>query len=365
MNFNTPYIPGWDCHGLPIELEIQKKYKKKINSIEKIKKFRYKCINYVKKQIETQKKDFIRLGIIADWKNCYQTMQFKNIANTIRILKKIIKLKLLKRKKKPINWCLKCNSSLAEAEIEYKNKKSISIYLTFKLYLSQKKIFYKKILKKNINKKNIYFIIWTTTPWTIPGNCAISIHPNHKYSIIENNKNILILSKIKKNKIIKKTKLKYKTIKEIKGKKLNYFFVTHPISKKKIPIILDKKIIINTGTGIVHLASEHGEEDFLICKKNKISGLNVIDNNSKYIKYNFIKNIEKKTLKKAEKIILKILTKKKKILFKENIIHKYPYCWRHKKPIILRTTPQWFINLNNKKFKKKILNSMDIKELKI
>ncbi len=358
MNFNTPYTPGWDCHGLPIELEIQKKYKNKINSIKEIKKFKYKCFKYVKKQIKIQKKNFIRLGIIANWKNCYKTMEFKNIANTIRILKKIIKLKLLKRKKKPTNWCLKCNSSLAEAEIEYKNKISTAIYLTFKLNYSQKNFFYKNILKKNINKKNIYFVIWTTTPWTIPGNCAISIHPNYKYSIIENNQNILILSKKKKKKITKIIKSNYKTIKEIKGKKLSIFSVIHPISKKKTPIILDKKIIINTGTGIVHIASEHGEEDFLLCKKNKISGLNVITNNSKYIKYNFIKNIGKKKLKKAEKKILNILIKKKKILFKEKITHKYPHCWRHKKPIILRTTSQWFINLNNKKFKKKILQSI-------
>ncbi len=358
MNFDTPYIPGWDCHGLPIELEIQKKYKKKIKSIKNIKKFKYKCIKYVKKQIKIQKKDFIRLGVIADWKNYYQTMEFKTIANTIYTLKKIIKLKLIKRKKKPIHWCLKCNSSLAEAEIEYKNKKSTAIYIYFKLHLSQKKNFKKKFFKKKIKKKNIYFVIWTTTPWTIPGNCAISIHPNIKYSIIENNKNILLLSKKQKKNILKKININYKTIKEIKGKELTSFFVIHPISKKKTPIILNKKIINKTGTGIVHIASEHGEEDFILCKKNKINGLNVINKNSKYIKYKYIKNLEKYKLKKIEKIILKNLIKKKKILLKENIIHKYPHCWRHKTPTIFRTTSQWFININNKKFKKKILNSI-------
>ncbi len=358
MNFDTPYIPGWDCHGLPIELEIKKQYKNKKKTLNEIKKFKYECTKYVKKQIKQQKKDFIRLGIIANWEKCYETMKFKTISNTINVLKKIIQLKLVKRKKKPTNWCMKCNSSIAEAEIEYKNKKSKSIYLTFKLYKYKKFLLKNNILNKNIINKSIKFIIWTTTLWTIPGNCAISIHPNFKYSLIKHNKNIFIISKKQKKKFFKKIKIKYKTIKNIKGKKFKKLTAIHPISKIKIPIILNKKIISNTGTGIVHIASEHGEEDFLLSKKNNIKGLNVIDNNSRYIKYKYIKNIQKCKLIQAEKKILKKLSKEKKIILQENIIHKYPFCWRHKKPIIFRTTQQLFINLNNKKFKKKILKSI-------
>ncbi len=357
MDLDTPFIPGWDCHGLPIELEIKKKYKNKKKSINKIKNFKHKCTKYVLKQIKQQKKDFIRLGIIADWKNCYKTMEFKTISNTIKVLKKIIQLKLLKRKKQPTNWCIKCNSSIAEAEIEYKNKKSKSIYLIFKLYSPKKFLLKNNILNQNIINKKIHFIIWTTTPWTIPGNCAISIHPNFKYSLIESHKNIFIISKKQKYFFLKKIQKKYTTIKEIQGKEFKNFFVIHPISEIKTPIIFDKKILPNTGTGIVHIASEHGEEDFYLSKKNNIKGLNVIKDNSKYIKYPYIKNIQKYKLNQAEKKILKKLIKKKKIIFQEEIIHKYPFCWRHKKPIIFRTTPQWFINLNNK-FKKNILKSI-------
>ncbi len=355
MNFDTPYIPGWDCHGLPIEIKVQKKKKININSINKIKKFKHKCKKYAKKQIKQQKKDFIRLGIIADWKNCYKTMEYKNIANTIRTLKKIIKLNLLKRKNKPTNWCVKCKSSIAEAEIEYKNKKSTSIYFTFNFFSPENFIKKNNIICDNINKKKIKFIVWTTTPWTIPGNCAISIHPKYKYIIIESDKNFLILSQ--KQKKILKNKIKYKIIKNIKGKKFINNLVIHPISGKKIPILLDKNIKINTGTGIVHIASEHGEEDFLLSKKKNIKGLNVIDKHGKYIKYRYLNKIEGCSIKKAEKIILKYLTKNKKIIIKKKILHKYPYCWRHKKPIIIKNTLQWFIKLNNN-FQKKILKSI-------
>ncbi len=358
MNFDTPYIPGWDCHGLPIELRIKKKYKIKKKSIKKIKEFKYRCKKYIKKQITQQKKDFIRLGIIADWDNYYKTTEFKIISNTIQTLKKIIKLKLLKRKKKPTNWCIKCNSSIAEAEIEYKNKISKSIYVIFKLHLPKFFLLKNNIFNKKTKNKKIKFIIWTTTPWTIPGNCAISIHPNLKYSLIKHKNNIFILSKKQKNFFLKKIKIKYKNIKSLKGKKFKNFFAIHPISKIKTPIIFNKQIIPNTGTGIVHIASEHGEEDFHLSKKNHIKGLNVITNKSKYIKYSYIKNIEKYKFKEAEKKILEKLILEKKIIFQENINHKYPFCWRHKKPIIFRTTPQWFIDLKNKKFKKKILKSI-------
>ncbi len=358
MNFDTPYIPGWDCHGLPIELEIQKKKKKKLNSINKIKKFKYKCKKYVKKQIKKQKSDFIRLGIIADWKNYYNTMKFTTIANTIRTLRKIIKLNLLERKKKPINWCIKCQSSIAEAEIEYIIKKSTSIYVIFDFCLDQKFIKKNNILNKNINKYKIKFIIWTTTPWTIPGNCAISIHPKYEYILIKKKKNIYIISKKQKKKFLYKIKKKYKIIKIVKGKIFQKYFAIHPISKIKVPILMDKNIEINTGTGIVHIASEHGEQDFYLSKKNKISGLNVINKYGKYIDYLYINKIKGCILHKAEEKILKKLYKNKKILLQEKILHKYPHCWRHKEPIILRSTPQWFIKLNNKKFKKKILQSI-------
>ncbi len=358
MNFYTPYKPGWDCHGLPIELEIIKKYKifKNINKINKI-NFNKKCLKYVNKQINKQKNDFKKLGILCNWNNIYNTNNFKTIANTIRTLGKIIKLNLIERKKKPINWCLICKSSLSEAEIEYKYKKTISTYILFKLK-NKKKIFKKIKIKKKYHKYDIELIIWTTTTWTIPGNCAISVNPKYTYYLILNNKKIFIILKNRIKIFTEKLKKKIKKITKIKGIILNKLFVYHPISKNKIPIILDKNIEKNTGTGIVHIASEHGEEDKILSKKNNIKGINVIDNDGLYINYKYIKNIYKTTIKKAEKLIIKKLIKNNKLILKEYIKHKYPYCWRHKEPIIIKSTYQWFINLNKNNFKKKLLISI-------
>ncbi len=351
MNLDTPYIPGWDCHGLPIELKIKKKKNIKKNKLENFKK---KCHKYVMTQIKNQKKSFIRLGISGDWKNYYKTMDFKVIANTIRTFRKIIKLKLIERKKKPVNWCINCKSSLSEAEIEYKNKTSNSIYISFEIYKKKKFIYKNKLEYEKYRNHKIEIIVWTTTPWTIPANCALSINPKLTYFLIETLNKIFIISKnrinIFKNKINIINKIKWKQIK-------NTIFL-HPISNKKTPIIIDKNIKKNTGTGIVHIASKHGEEDYILSKKNNIKGINVINKNGRYINYKYIKNINNCTIEQAEKLILNTLKKKNKLIYQDKIIHKYPFCWRHKKPIILRTTSQWFININKNNFKKKLLNSI-------
>ncbi len=356
MNFNIYYTPGWDCHGLPIEVEVIKKNKinyKKIN----INTFKKKCYKYVNKQIKKQKKNFIELGILGNWKNYYKTMDYKCISNTILTLKKIIKLNLLERKYIPTNWCINCKSSLADAETIYYNKKTISTYILFKLY--KPKNILDKLLYNNKNIKEINLIIWTTTTWTIPGNCCITIHPHYNYSLITlNNKVIFIILKNKVKEFKKKINNNLKEIKIIKGSLLKNNLVYHPISNKKIPIIINKEIDIKIGTGIIHIASEHGEEDYKIAKKNNIKGLNVIDENGKYIKYSYIKDIEKLSIWEAEKKIIKKLKSNDKLFFKKNIIHKYPFCWRHKTPIIIRSTPQWFINLDKNDLRKKILKNI-------
>ncbi len=347
MNMYIEFIPGWDCHGLPIELEIQKNQNKKIKTLSQIINFKKKCKIYVKKQIKKQKNDFIRLGILADWNNNYKTMNYKIISKTINIFKKIIKLNLLERKEKPIYWCINCKSSLSESEIEYKNKESNSLYILFKIN--------NNIIKNN--KKKIFFVIWTTTTWTIPGNCAIAIHPNIIYSFYESKNKIILISKKLKNNFFKNIKIKYKEKYNIKGKYLKNLFAIHPISKKKIPIIFNKNIKEKKGTGIVHIASQHGEEDFYLSKKYKIKGLNLIDNNGLYINYPYIKDIYGCTIQKAEKYIIKKL--KNYIIVKKKIIHKYPFCWRHKIFLIFKTTPQWFINIK-KNIKEKILKTIKL-----
>ncbi len=357
-NYKIFYKPGWDCHGLPIELEVQKKYKKKLNKKKKLKIFKKKCLKYVKKQIKIQKKEFKKLGIFADWKNYYKTIDYKIISKTILILNKLINKKLIITNKKPINWCLNCKSSLSDLEIEYKKIKNKSIYISFILTNKKKMLFTLNIKKKY---KNIKLIIWTTTPWTIPSNKAISINIKYKYSLIENKNNLYIIIKNRSKKICKILNIKPTIIKNIKGKILIKKKYYHPISNKKLYILNNKYIKKNIGTGIVHLSPNHGEEDFEICNNNNINiGKNIINKKGLFKKNKFIKNLKNNSIKNGTKLIINYL--KNNIILIKNIIHKNSICWRHKSNIIKRSTKQWFINLKKNNLKKKIIKN--IKKIK-
>ncbi|BFI91148.1 isoleucine--tRNA ligase [Enterobacterales bacterium endosymbiont of Anomoneura mori] len=337
--FDAPFVPGWDCHGLPIELKVEEIYKKKKLSNSE---FRDKCRIYVNKQISNQKKTFIRLGILADWENPYLTMDFNIEANIILAFKKIINSGYLKNGKKPIYWCINCQSSLSDAEIEYHNKKTLGIYVLFN-FLKNNEILNKFNIK--IEKK-ISLIIWTTTPWTLASNKAIAIHPDGIYQIIKILNKYLILSKNTVNSIINLLNIKnFKILSEFKGIELQSYYLKHPFMNYNIPIILSNHIDLNTGSGIVHIAPSHGLEDYIIGKKYSLDLSTQINKKGYYI-LGTHSLLDKKFIFDVDKILLKILKNKKKFLFEQKIFHKYPYCWRHKTKVIYRITKQWFIKLN-------------------
>ncbi|CAL4319250.1 isoleucine--tRNA ligase [Buchnera aphidicola] len=354
--YKTPFIPCWDCHGLPIEHKIEKKYSQKFKKFKK-EDIRKKCKKYALKQVELQKKDFIRLGVLANWKNPELTMDFKNQAKIMKNVQKIHEKNYLYQDKKPTHWCIKCQSSLAEAEIEYQEKKSDSIYFSLK-YENKKKFFKKFNINCEENIKNIYIIVWTTTPWTLPASQAISINPNFTYNIIQIKNKIYILLKKKTKKILKiLKKKKYKILHSIYGQKLENLLFNHPFLDLKLPIILSKYVVLDLGTGCVHTAPAHGEEDYKSCKKYNISPKNVIDSFGKY-KKNIHKKLNKKNIFQSNEIIINLL-KKKKSLLKNNIIkHSYPYCWRHKSIVIFRSNKQWFIKIDTKEIKNKIIKKI-------
>ncbi|ABJ90570.1 isoleucine--tRNA ligase [Buchnera aphidicola] len=353
--FFSPYIPCWDCHGLPIEHIIEKKLsKKKINK----KEFRKICFKYVLKQVEKQKNDFIRLGIIANWDNINLSTDYINQSNTIKVLTKIVEKGLIYRDLKPVYWCFDCQSALAEAEIEYKFKKSISIYIEYKLIENSilKNNFFKNYNKKIFN--NISILIFTTTPWTIPTCQAIAINPKLYYQIIKINKKYYICIEELTKKIFKKNNIKkWKIILSFKGKEIEHIKCFHPFLNTQIPIILSKHVSNQLGTGAVHMSPDHGYEDFIACKKYKIIPKQIVDSHGFYKikKYSQLNNIH--IFNKENKIIY-ILKKNKKLFFFQTINHNYPHCWRHKKPIIFRATPQWFINLSKKNFKEDTFNKI-------
>ncbi|WMY97755.1 MAG: isoleucine--tRNA ligase [Arsenophonus sp.] len=353
--FDAPYIPGWDCHGLPIEHIIEKKIKNE-NMIISNNHFRKLCRKYVNEQIDCQKKDFIRMGILADWNNFYSTMDFKIEANITRSLIKIIKSKYLIKGVKPVHWCIECSSSLAEAELEYKNKLSDSVYVKFNVINSQ-------LVYELFNIKNLLLpisaIIWTTNPWTLPGNVAIAVHKNFRYQLIKINRECFIISEFLIRKIIKCCLIKKWTLlSTIEGYRLKSLFFIQPFNKTKIPVIFDKNITSKIGTGLVHIASGHGPEDYALSKKYRLKVINLIDNNGYY--FSNIHPLLNNTLlfDEANNKVISFLKEKDLLFHQLKYEHSYPYCWRHKIPIIFRITPQWFIDLDKNNLRSIILKNL-------
>ncbi|WP_338521724.1 isoleucine--tRNA ligase [Candidatus Legionella polyplacis] len=353
-NFNINYIPGWDCHGLPIELNIEKKFGKCGKNIDFL-EFRKECYKYAKNQISFQKKEFKRLGIFSDWDSCYLTMNQHYVANVIRVLRKVIQEGYLEYGFKPIYWCIDCNSSLAEAEIEYDKKQSFSIDVAFFL-VNVKKFFSKFCL--DISNKPIIVPIWTTTPWTLPSNEAVCLNSNAKYSLIETYQNYFLISCLLIDDVMKRYSIvEYKVILNVNAKELEYFLLFHPFYSRKVPIILDNHISVSSGTGCVHIASAHGPEDYLIGKKYNLNIINTVSKKGYYFKdINLLGGI---SALKADKKIIEILEKKNNLLYQTFITHNYPHCWRHKTPVIYLATPQWFISMDKNKLREKIIENIN------
>jgi len=354
--FDAPYIPSWDCHGLPIEQKVEEqiglKSKNVITSI-----FQKKCRQYAEKQIKKQKKDFIRLGVIGDWEKPYLTMNFKNEANIIKTLSKIIEEKYLYKESKPIHWCLKCHSSLSDAEIEHFYKESDSIFVAMK---SKNNKIFKEVLNLSISsEKDIYLPIWTTTPWTLPSSQAIAVNPTFEYQLIETKKYNLILAKKLVENVMKILEIKnWNILISFQGKNLEGTKFLHPFLKNiSLPVILGKHITLDSGTGAVHTAPDHGPDDYIVSQKYKIKTINLVD-----FKGNYINNVHPKldgiNIFKANKIIINLLIKENCLLHHEILKHSYPHCWRHKTPVIFRATEQWFIKIDKNKLRYKTIEEI-------
>ncbi|QJC30263.1 isoleucine--tRNA ligase [Enterobacteriaceae endosymbiont of Neohaemonia nigricornis] len=348
----TNFIPGWDCHGLPIEHKIEQKYKNN-NMLLSDMEFRLACRKYAQQQIEQQKKDFIRLGIIANWHNPYLTMDYKIEANIIRTFGKVLNNGYIYKGTKPVHWCTKCCSSLAEAEVEYKNKTSLSMYVKFNIINN---IQFKKQI--NIVKDvQISLLIWTTTPWTIPANQAIAVHPEINYKLILIDQEIIIIAQNLIHIIFTKIGIiHWEIIGTLQGKYFNNIQVLNPINNNISKLIISKYVIYKIGTGIIHMAPNHGLDDYNICMKNNIKCIkNIIDKTGHFI-IGIHPKLDKINIFCSEKIIKDILLKNNALFYSEKYLHSYPYCWRHKTPVIYMATPQWFISMDQNNLRQLSLN---------
>lgn len=349
--YNAPLILGWDTHGLPIEINVIKKFG--THSQGNILDYRQKCKNFAIINVNKQMDQFKKLNILADWDKSYLTCNFDFEARQLKLFFHMLTNNYIYKGFKPVYWCIKDKTALAEAEIEYQNKICKSIYVKFKILDHQNKF---SMFMENI----IYFVIWTTTPWTLLSNVALAVNKDFSYCLIRNlsNDEIYIIAKDLLDKFAQISNNKYKIIKDnINGFDLEYMIAINPINNQKSLIILSNHVNLNSGTGIVHIAPGHGLDDYIACQSYNIP-INICVNefgniisSPNNIKYSNMKYIE------ANEAIIKDLYDNKMIIAFEEINHSYPHCWRCKTPIIFRATKQWFCSVN--KLKKNAINICD------
>ncbi len=345
---DAPYVPGWDCHGLPIELQVEKKIGKpgqKVTASE----FRSACRSYALQQIENQRRDFIRLGVFGDWQRPYMTMDFNTEANIVRALGKMIQAGHLLKGSKPVYWCTDCMSALAEAEVEYQDKSSPAIDVRFEVIDQQD--FIKRIsLSTTLTQQtSLAVVIWTTTPWTLPANQAVALNPELDYQLIQidqdHRTDYLVLATALVDSCIKRYGYKdYKSLATFKGQVLEGLMLQHPFYARQVPVILGDHVTTETGTGAVHTAPGHGMDDYLAGLNYKLKVENPVAGNGCFVEGTEF--FAGEFVFKANKHVIEILKERHKLVLEQTIQHSYPHCWRHKTPIIFRATPQWFFSMD-------------------
>ncbi|MBT3456755.1 MAG: isoleucine--tRNA ligase, partial [Thiotrichales bacterium] len=339
---DAPYVPGWDCHGLPIEHMVEKK-KGKVGQKISADEFRAACREYADKQIKKQKVDFKRLGIFGDWDNPYLTKNFKYEADIVRALGKIVKNGHLTKGFKPVHWCTECSSALAEAEVEYKDKGSDTVDVAFNVVGD----FFGK-------DKPVSLIIWTTTPWTLPANEAVSLHPDLDYALVDVGKVLYIMSEDLLESSLERYGIKdFKKISKIyKGSELEGIMLQHPFYDKQVPVILGEHVTTETGTGAVHTAPAHGQDDYVVGLQYNLPVECPVDGRGVFIEST--EGVAGEFIFKANATIIDLLKNQGTLVKHEPITHSYPHCWRHKTPVIFRATPQWFVSMTQKNLRDKV-----------
>ncbi|AYO32711.1 isoleucine--tRNA ligase [Haemophilus influenzae] len=354
LGFDSPYIPGWDCHGLPIELKVEGlvgKPNEKISAAE----FRQKCREYAAEQVEGQKKDFIRLGVLGDWDNPYLTMNFDTEANIIRTLGKVIENGHLYKGSKPVHWCLDCGSSLAEAEVEYEDKVSPSIYVRFPVESADE--IEAKFSVQGRGQGKLSAIIWTTTPWTMPSNRAIAVNADLEYNLVQLGDERVILAAELVESVAKAVGVEQvKILGSVKGADLELSRFHHPFYDFTVPVILGDHVTTDGGTGLVHTAPDHGLDDFIVGKQYDLPMAGLVSNDGKFI--STTEFFAGKGVFEANPLVIEKLQEVGNLLKVEKIKHSYPHCWRHKTPIIFRATPQWFIGMETQGLRQQALGEI-------
>ncbi len=344
---DAPYVPGWDCHGLPIELQVVKKMKGKDYTKDDLRK---KCREYAKNFVNIQRDEFKRLGIIGDWENPYLTMSEHYEKSIVDALGDLVEKGYIYRALKPVYWCNSCSTALAEAEVEYQDHETPSIFVKFPLK------------DKILFKEDAYWLIWTTTPWTLPGNTAICLNPKEQYIAIKvkNDKDAewWLLAEKLVNQLKEKKDVSILEERKLSTSSSDNLTAIHPFLDRESMIVFDRYVSMDTGTGCVHIAPGHGQEDYVIGLKNNLPIISPVDGRGRFTEEVGVKEWVGVNVFKANELVIEMLDKNNKLLLKESLMHSYPHCWRCKKPVIFRSTYQWFLNVDHNDLRQKSLDKI-------
>ncbi|MEH6824825.1 MAG: isoleucine--tRNA ligase [Motiliproteus sp.] len=355
--FDAPYIPGWDCHGLPIEHKVETKIGK-AGTKKTFKEFRQECRSYAQKQVEGQKKDFIRLGVLGQWDKPYLTMNFETEANIIRALGKIVENGHLVKGYKPVYWSVVGASALAEAEVEYQDKISTAIDVRFE---PVNEADFLAPFDNLCGDGPVSAVIWTTTPWTLPSNQAVSLHAELDYVLVQadlgaGQERILLAEALVEASMARYGVESYRTVGRCKGQALEHKLLQHPFYDKQVPVILGEHVTTDAGTGAVHTAPDHGVEDFVVGQKYAIETLNLVDGHGIYV--SAAGRFAGQHVYKVDDEIVALLREEGRLIKAVKFEHSYAHCWRTKTPLIYRATPQWFISMDEEGLKEKALEAV-------
>ena len=345
--FDAPYIPGWDCHGLPIEHNVEKKIGKAGVKVD-YSVFRQKCRDYAMKQVDGQRKDFVRIGVFGDWDKPYLTMNFGVEADIIRALGKIVANGHLVKGYKPVYWSVVGGSALAEAEVEYQDKTSFTIDVAYPVTDEVQLAKVAKAFGAPAGEGQVNVLIWTTTPWTIPSSQAISVGPELSYSLVqcatENGPKRLICSQLLLESVMTRLEIEdYAVLASCNGEELEGVIAEHPLYPRKIPLLLGDHVTTDAGTGCVHTAPDHGVEDFVVAKKYGIDTLNFVMDNGTF--RDDVELFAGEHVYKVDQHVVDVLSERGRLMASGKITHSYAHCWRTKTPLIYRATPQWFVSM--------------------
>jgi isoleucyl-tRNA synthetase len=359
--FDAPYVPGWDCHGLPIELQVEKKIGKPGKKTTTT-QFRKACREYATKQVNGQREDFIRLGVLGDWDHPYLTMDHQFEADIIRSLGKIVANDHIQKGYKPVHWCTDCGSALAEAEVEYQDKDSFAIDVAFSVLDESALLERCHHVPQGGGEGPVSLVIWTTTPWTLPANQAVALNPSFEYALVEceseqGKRRLVIADDMLKDVMDRFGIEHYHVVAYAKGEAFEGLRLQHPFYDRQVPVILGEHVTLEVGTGAVHTAPGHGLDDYLVGMRYKLPVDNPVGGNGCFVEGTEL--FAGLHVLSANEQVIEVLQSRGALMHEERLRHSYPHCWRHKTPIIFRATPQWFVSMDQNGLRDRALQEIE------